>query len=175
MALIDWLKSDAATPPRQVDTAPKKADDSASTLSWNGGQGTAILSGPDGDVTLVWGSDRGAEPRPLSPATYRVRTLRIERADAEDANAHWFISSTGPAQQEIAVTGETPARLDVGTTVHFAGKAQRKGAQLQLGFSVKSKTGRGLSVYRNDGRVATTYEILDRKGGVLAEGPMNYG
>ncbi len=178
MALIDWLKSDASTPPRRVDAAPSKADRSIGSVRWDGGWGSAILSGPDGDVALVWDATDDAAKRALPPASYRIRTLRIERierTDASDESTHWFVSSTGPAQEKVTVKAGMTAKLEVSATVHFEGQVKRKGGQLQLGFSIKSKAGRGLSVYRSDARVKTTYEILDRKGKVLASGPMNYG
>ncbi len=67
------------------------------------------------------------------------------------------------------------AKIDVGATVAFVGHAKMRGAALRLGFSVKSKENRGLSVYRDGARVPMTYEILDAKRKVLATGAMSYG
>ncbi|MFI5403436.1 MAG: hypothetical protein ACHQ1G_10895 [Planctomycetota bacterium] len=106
-------------------------------------------------------------PAPKAPpGTYRVRTTRILREN-------FLVSSTGRPEPSHTVGEKTELKLD--ETVHFKCHAKRKGAKLQLGFSITAADGRGLSVYKDDRRVPVTYKVLAKDGSVLAEGKMTYG
>jgi len=125
-------------------------------------------------VTVVWAGESGPRARHLRPGSYRLRTIRIER---EHEGKHWFISSTGPAGKPRELAAGKALRIDASAEVHFEGVVRRKGKgkELQLGFSIKSAAGRGLSVYRDGKRVPVTYELLARDGKVVVSGPMTYG
>jgi hypothetical protein len=140
-------------------------------------EGSAVLDGPDGHVTLAFGAD--AKECALPPGKYRVRTTRIVRES-------FILSSAGVPVPELEVSdpakgdkrtmdvAET-ARLEVGEVVRFVGRAKRHGKQLKLGFMLKGADGRGLTVYEDDKRVPVTYKVLAADGKVLAEGKMTYG
>ncbi len=136
--------------------------------------GSVVLAGRGGDeATIVWGP-RQPQAR-ITSGRYTVRTTRIERQKGDE---HWFLSSCGPAghkKRKIKLKrGENTFKL--GDTVHFEGMVRGwHGGRLQLGFAIRGKDHRGLSVYRQDKRVPVTFKVLDRKGNVLSEGPMNYG
>lgn len=136
-----------------------------------------MLRGKDGDVTLAFGA--GAPASVLAPGKYRVRSTRIAREG-------WLISSAGAPWPEFVVKDaakEPPrlmdvalaARLEVGETVRFEGRAKRQGKKLQLGFVLKGTDGRGLTVYKEGVRVPVTYKVLGKGGERLAEGTMTYG
>ena len=166
MALIDWLKdADRKRPSRSTDGAAiVKAKDA----------GSVVLAGPGGDeVCIVWGP-RQPQAR-VTFGRYTVRTTRIERKLNDE---RWFLSSCGPVaqkQKKIKLKrGENNFKL--GDSVHFEGMIRGwRDGRLQLGFAVRGKDNRGLSVYRNDKRVPVTYKILTKKGKVLKQGSMNYG
>jgi hypothetical protein len=139
-------------------------------------EGSAVLAGPDGEVTLAFGAD--AKECALPPGKYRVRTTRIVREN-------FILSSAGKPEPALEMkecakkarmmdVAET-ARLQVGETVRFECRAKRHGKKLQLGFMIKGADGRGLSVYKDDKRVPVTYKVLAADGKVLAEGKMTYG
>ena len=151
---MKWLE--AQTPPPRAKGAAKVAASFA--------EGSAVLAGEGGDVTLVWDPKARAPEAP--PGTYRVRSTRIVRES-------WIISaSAGP---EPSLTVKDKAELKVDETVRFDGHAKRHGAKLQLGFSIKAADGRGLTVYKDDRRVPVTFKVLAKDGKVLAQGTMNYG
>jgi hypothetical protein len=140
-------------------------------------EGSAVLRGKDGDVTLAFGAD--AAPSVLAPGKYRVRATRIVREG-------WLLSSSGAPWPEFVVKDALKerarlmdvaltARLEVGETVRFEGRAKRQGGKLQLGFALKGADGRGLTVYKEGARVPVTYKVLAADGAVLAEGAMTYG
>lgn len=168
---MKWLE--AQTPPPR---APEKREGQGRVTA-SFAEGSAVLAGPNGEVTLAW--DPKTPDRALPPGKYRVRTTRIVRED-------WILSSAGTPEPALAVKDfrkerarlfdvAEPARLEVGETVRFDGHAKREGARLQLGFSIKGADGRGLTVYKDDVRVPVTYKVLAKDGAVLAEGTMNYG
>ena len=101
-----------------------------------------------------------------------MKTTRIARTLGK---SHWFLSQTGPPLPPRQLTPDKATNIDVGDSVHFTPRVQRKKGRLQLGFGIQGADGRGLSVYRNDKRVPVTYKLLARKGRVLASGGMNYG
>lgn len=136
------------------------------------GAGSIILAGPDGDVTLSWAAADEARERLLPAGTYRLRTTRSERSQGDE---HWFVSSTGPAGKPRRFAAGAVETIKVDDSVRFEGRAKRESGELQLNFMIAAADGRGLSVYRDDRRVDVGYEVLDRKGGVLATGTMNYG
>lgn len=168
---MKWLEAQKP-PPR----APGKREGSGRvTMSF--AQGTAVLAGPDGEVTLA--PDAETSEFWLPPGKYRVRTTRIVRDN-------WIVSSAGtpePAlvvkdmRKERATQLDVPetAHLNVDETVRFQCHAKRHGAKLQLGFSINGADRRGLTVYKDGVRVPVTYKVLAKDGEVLAEGTMNYG
>jgi len=121
----------------------------------------------------VWKTEDEDRARTLPSGTYRLRTVRIEK---ERDGTHWFLSSTGPPGEALAVEAGKTARLDVKAEVHFEAVArrQREGG-VQLGFSIRGADGRGMSIYRDDRRVAVSYSLRAEDGSVVAEGTMNYG
>lgn len=140
-------------------------------------EGSAVLRGKDGDVTLAFGA--GAPASVLAPGKYRVRSTRIAREG-------WLLSSSGAPWPEFVVKDaakERPrlmdvglvARLEVDETVRFDGRARRQGGKLQLGFALKGADSRGLTVYKEGVRVPVTYKVLAKDGAVLALGTMTYG
>lgn len=133
-----------------------------------------MLGNESGDVTLVWTDGEKDQARPVPPGSYALRTTRVERTQG---GVTWFISSTGPAGDAMALRAGATRRIAVTDTVHFEAMVQRAGASgaLQLGFAVRAADGRGLSVYRDDRRVPVTFEVLSKAGKVLASGTMNYG
>lgn len=131
-----------------------------------------ILQRGDQLVSLVWSAKDKDRRRALPAGTYSLRTTRLER---EKDGAWWFLSSTGPAVREIQVAPRSPSKLSIDDKVVFKGNAKMHGNKLQLGFSITGSDERGLSIYKNGKRVPVTYEILNRKGKVLARGQMNYG
>lgn len=167
---MKWLEAQKP-PPR----APEKREGSGRvTASFE--TGSAVLSGPDGEVTLAW--DAKTTEYALAAGKYRVRTTRIVREN-------WIISSAGAPEPALTVrlcaqparsmdVAET-AHLRIDETVRFQCSAKRKGAKLQLGFSINAADGRGLTVYKDDRRVPVTYKVLAKDGTVLAEGTMTYG
>ena len=166
MALITWLKD------KQRKRPVRSTDGAAIVKSRDAG--SVVLAGPGGDeACIVWGA---GQPRAsIASGRYTVRTTRIERKKDDE---HWFLSSCGPAghkKQTIKLKrGENTFKL--GDTVHFEGMVRGwHGGRLVLGFAIRGADARGLSVYRQDKRVPVTFRVLDRKGNVLSEGPMNYG
>ena len=123
-----------------------------------------MLAGDGGEMTLVW-DPKGPAPE-APPGKYRVRTTRISREN--------FLISAA-AGPEPALTVKDKAELKVDETVRFDGHARIHGKKLDLGFSIKGKDGRGLSVYKDGKRVPVNYKVLAKDGAVLAEGTMNYG
>ncbi|MHC4550974.1 MAG: hypothetical protein ACYTEZ_19665 [Planctomycetota bacterium] len=134
--------------------------------------GSVTLAGPRGDVTLVWNGETKERARALPPGVYRVRTTRVERTKD---GTHWFISSTSPPRAPVAVRAGKTTHVRVGDTVHFESRVRRHGNELRLGFAIKGADGRGLSVYKDGRRVPVTFNVLSKKGRVLASGTMNYG
>ncbi len=167
---MKWLEAQKP-PPR----APEKREGSGRvTASFE--TGSAVLSGPDGEVTLAW--DAKTTEYALASGKYRIRTTRIVREN-------WLISSAGAPEPSLTVplcarpaghfdVAET-ARLTIDETVRFEGHAKRNGKKLQLGFSISASDRRGLTVYKDDKRVPVTYKVLAKDGEVLAEGTMTYG
>ena len=127
--------------------------------------GSIILQGTKGDVAVVWKAGEKDRARTLPAGAYRLRTTRIER---EKDGEHWFLSSTSPPGLVVVVEPGKTATIDVKDEVHFKGRVRAHGGKVHLGFGITGADGRGLSVYRNDKRVAVTYRVL-------AEGAMNYG
>ncbi len=134
--------------------------------------GNVLLAGPAGDVLLVWKRGEKDRARGLPPGSYRLRTVRVER---EEKGRHWFVSTTGPAGEPLALEAGKTRRIEVPGEVRFHAMAKRKGREISLGFDVKGPDGRGLSVYRDDRRVPVLYRVLDAKGDEVASGTMNYG
>jgi hypothetical protein len=159
---VKWLEAQAP-PPR----APERRE-GATRVTASFEEGSAVLAGPDGEVTLAFGAGRPESVLP--PATYRVRTTRIAREN-------FLISSVGKPEPALVVeaSGKDAVRLEVLEAVRFEGHAKRDGRKLQLGFSIKGADGRGLSVYKDGKRVPVTYKVRDANGAVLAEGTMSYG
>lgn len=146
-----------------MQTPPPRAKGEAKVTA-SFAEGSAVLAGPEGDVTLVW-DPKGPAPE-APPGKYRVRSTWIARDN-------WIISaSAGP---EPALTVKDKAELKVDETVRFDGHAKLHGKKLDLGFSIKGKDGRGLSVYKDGKRVPVNYKVLAKDGAVLAQGAMNYG
>ena len=123
-------------------------------------------------MALVWAAGEKKRVRGIPPGNYRVRSVRQER---EEKGSHWILSATTPHADARRFTAGKTTRLKVGDTLHIAGRAKLKKKRLQLGFSLQNAAGWGASVYRDDKRVAVTYEVLGKGGRVLASGPMNYG
>jgi hypothetical protein len=161
---VKWLEAQKP-PPRAPETREGWGRVTASFQA-----GSAVLAGPDGELTLTW--DAKTTERALPPGEHRVRTTRIER---EKDGVHWLVSQAGKPEPELVVKEGEAARLAVDETVRFEGKAKRHGRALQLGFSITGADGRGLSVYKNDKRVPVAYKVVGAHGDVLAEGTMNYG
>ena len=166
MALIAWLKdADRKRPSRSTDGAAIVKSKDA---------GSVVLAGPGGDeVCIVWGP-RQPQAR-VTSGRYSVRTTRIERKRDDE---RWFLSSCGPTghkQKKIKLKrGENTFKL--GDSVHFEGVVRGwRDGRPHLGFMVRGKDNRGLSVYRSGKRVPVTYKVLTRKGKVLKQGSMNYG
>jgi hypothetical protein len=151
---VKWLETQ--TPP------PRAKGEAKVTASF--AEGSAVLAGEGGDVTLVWDPKGPAPGAP--PGKYRVRTTRISREN-------FLISAAAGPEPTLAVKDK--AELKVDETVRFDGQAKRLGNKLDLGFSIKGKDGRGLSVYKDGKRVPVTYKVLAKDGAVLAQGKMNYG
>lgn len=151
---MKWLE--AQTPP------PRAKGEAKITASF--AEGTAVLAGHDGEMTLVW--DRKSPAPAIPPGKYRIRTTRIVRDN-------WIISSAGAPEPSLDVNEKAELKID--ETVRFDGHAKREGTRLQLGFSIKGADGRGLTVYKDDVRVPVTYKVLAKDGEVLAQGTMNYG
>ena len=136
--------------------------------------GSAVLAGRGGDaLLLVW---KAAGEVSLPVGRYRVRTTRVERTVKGE---HWFLSSSGPkgeaAGKQIKLhSGKNT--IDLGDEVRFKGLVRGwRGTKLLLGFGIRGKDGRGLSVYRQDKRVPVRFRVLDKRGKTLKEGTMNYG
>ena len=133
-----------------------------------------MLAGADGgEVCIVW--QPGQPQARVASGRYTIRTTRIERTKEKE---HWFLSSCGPVMRKKKTVklkrGENAFELD--DTVHF--KAVFRGWKQNnalLGFGLRGPDHRGLSVYKNDKRVPVTYQVLDKKGKILAQGRMNYG
>ena len=111
--------------------------------------GSILLAGPKEEVCLVF-ERRDRPVRAVDPGVYRLRTTRMERVHDQ---SHWFISATGPAGEEFALRAGKATLISVDDSVHFKGRARRNGIQVQLGMTIQSSDGRGLSVYKNDRRV----------------------
>jgi len=168
---VKWLE--AQTPPPR---APERRE-GLTRVTASFSEGSAVLRGPDGEVTLAF--DGKTRECVLPPGKYHVRTTRI-------ACDNWLVSSAGTPEPAFAVEdfarkrAKLPdvaptARLEVDETVRFEGHAKREHGRLQLGFGIKGADGRGLSVYKDGKRVPVTYKVLAKGGEVLAEGKMNYG
>lgn len=155
---MKWLEAQKP-PPR----APESREGSGRVTA-SFAEGSAVLAGPDGEVTLAW--DAKTTEYALAPGKYRVRTTRIVREN-------WIISSAGTPEPSLTV--KEGAELKVDETVRFQCHAKRQGGKLQLGFGIKGTDGRGLTVYKDDKRVPVTFKVLAKDGEVLAEGTMNYG
>lgn len=88
---------------------------------------------------------------------------------------HWFLSSGGPPGKPVEAVAGKALRLGAADEVRFQARAKADRNGLDLGFALTDAAGRGLSVYRNDRRVAVTFKVLSKEGAVLAEGTMTYG
>jgi hypothetical protein len=167
--LIAWLRSEARRAPTRLDAPPAKTDEGVDvTPAFEAG--SILLQRGDRLQTLRWAKGDEDRRRRLPEGEYLLRTTRIEREKGKD---WWFLSSTGPAKQVVRIAKGTKLELD--DAVHFEGIARRKGESLQLGFGIRTRDKRGLSVYRNGKRVPVTYKLFDGKGELLREGTMNYG
>ena len=157
-----------------MDAPPGKDDAGSALVKSNLAHGTILLTGPDGDVTLVWKDGEKGKARALPPGSYRLRTIRVERVQD---GTHWFLSSTGPKGKPMDLAGRRTKRVDVTDTVHFRHQINPdpKSGGLNLGFSIKTADDRGLSIYKDGRRVPVRYEVLAKGGAVLAQGTMKYG
>ena len=166
MALIAWLKD-------KDRKRPSRSNDGAAIVK-SKDAGSVVLAGRGGDeACIVWGP--GQPQAHIVSGRYTVRTTRIERKQDDD---HWFLSSCGPAGHKPKTIklkrGTNTFKLD--DTAHFEAVVRGwNDGRLQLGFAIRGKDNRGLSVYKNDRRVPVTYRVLSKKGKVLAHGRMNYG
>ena len=176
--MITYLEGKDLTRPTRVTTPP--ADPRvAAQVDPGFERGTLTLSRSGGGVaakgsfTLVWAAGQVSAVRGIPPGTYRVRTVRVERAKGDDA---WFISSTigarGPA---VEFEKDKTTHVAFDARVHVkAGAIRRRGA-LNLQLQIKDADGHGLTVYENAKRVGVSYVVFDGDGRQLAAGTMGYG
>jgi hypothetical protein len=172
--LIDWLSKQEAARPRRVATTPGAPETAGHGLVSSAfGTGSAVLTGAGGSLTLQWPAGDDQAPRAVPAGDWHVRTVRIERSHQ---GTPWFLSMTAPdGKKKLRVEADRPAQVAAEASVHFNGRAERKGEGLQLSFVVTSADHRGLSVYRDGERIAVRYRVLAEDGTVLASGTMNYG
>lgn len=172
MALIKWLKSGGDKKPVRVSSAASENAASAALVQASFKTGTIFLRGPEGDIGLDWKNSDKQRGRALPPGHYQLRTVRIERTDGED---HWFVSISGQHGRKYKLRQGASKKIVVSSDVNFRAHARRHGQNLRLGFGITDASKRGLSIYKNDSRVAVTYKLLSKKGKVLNTGKMNYG
>ncbi len=130
-------------------------------------QGQALSDG----VRVVWSKGDREQRRAVAPGRYQVRRYVISRRDKE--GVEWNVWATGLGREvEVRAGAETRIELDPDVTVktHF----MWAGAKVGLGGGFKGDSGMGLSLVRDEARVALPFQVSSA-GRVNGTGEGAYG
>jgi hypothetical protein len=171
-ALKKHLLSDKTKSPRIIPLATGDPEGMAIVLI-DRMRGRVSLAGPDGDVSLLLAGAHDVSRFALPPGPYRLRDTRVTE---EKDGVWWFLSSsTGPRRKPVDLQAGTTTKFDPGREVVFKGSVRPNATGLFLAFGVATADQRGLSVFRDGKRITISYQLLAADGGVLSEGPLEYG
>ena len=173
--MIDYLKSEEATKPTTIASAPEKRDPNAGRVTSNIEHGELFLhlkGRKEKRIRLRW-EPKGDRERELPAGTYEVSGYR-HVAQAEDG-AMWIWSTTAPVYRELEVKAGETVHLDVRRKVAVNARAFTKKGKHRVGLVFQAEKRLGNTLYRKAKRIDIRWQCLDKKGSVLAEGKMRYG
>ena len=168
-ALISWLEKQKVA--SRIDTPPK-AEKPVTWIEPKFGAGSVVLARGVARLRVVWPLGGKDVRRELEPGPYKVRSVAMER---KVGDALWYATLSGPPYKPFVVGDRGVSKLVIDDRLKFKGQAKLDGKVWRLGFTFRSKTGGGVTVFKDGKRIAVSYRVLDKDGKLLASGKTNYG